>query len=71
MTLLPGDDVKDGGDQEEGAQAHAVHPGRHPLPARVRQPVQQRHADEGGNDEELRETMETLERPPADLHVCG
>lgn len=57
MTLLPGDDVKDGGDEEEGAQAHPVHPGRQPLPARVRQPVQQRHAKEGRSDEELRDTM--------------
>lgn len=54
MTLLPGDDVEDGGDQEEGAQSQAVHPGGEPLPARVRQAVQQRHAHEGRHHQELR-----------------
>lgn len=53
VTLLPGDDMKHGGDEEEGAQAHAVHPGRDPLPAVVRQTVQQRHPHEGWHDEEL------------------
>lgn len=54
VTLLPGDDVEDGGDQEEGAQPQAVHPGGEPLPARVRQAVQQRHAHEGRHHQELR-----------------
>lgn len=54
VTLLPGDDVEDGGDQEEGAQPEAVHPGGEPLPARVRQAVQQCHAHEGRHHQELR-----------------
>lgn len=54
VTLLPGDDVENGGDQEERAQPQAVHPGGDPLPAGVRQAVQQRHAHEGRHDEELR-----------------
>lgn len=35
VTPLPGDDMKHSGDQEEGTQAHAVHPGSDPLPAGV------------------------------------
>lgn len=53
VALLPRDDVKHGGDQEERTQAQAVHPGSDPLPAVVRQAVQQRHAHEGWHDEEL------------------
>lgn len=53
VALLPGDDVKHGGHQEEGAQAHTVHPGGDPLPTGVRQAMQQRHADEGRHNEEL------------------
>lgn len=56
MALLPGDDVKKSGNQEEGAQAHPVHPGGEPLPAGVRQSVQQRHAHEGRHNEELKTT---------------
>lgn len=55
VALLPGDDVKHSGDEEEGAQAHAVHPGGDPLPAVVRQAMQQSHADDGRHDEELRQ----------------
>lgn len=55
MAFLPGDDVKHSGDEEEGAQAHAVHPGGDPLPAVVRQAMQQSHADDGWHDEELRQ----------------
>lgn len=54
VALLPGDDVKHGGDHEEGAQAQSVHPGRDPLPVVVGQAVQQRHSHEGRHDEELR-----------------
>lgn len=53
VTPLPGDDMKHSGDQEEGTQAHAVHPGSDPLPAGVWQTMQQRHAHEGRHDEEL------------------
>lgn len=53
VALLPGDDMKHSGDQEEGTQAHAVHPGSDPLPAVVGQTVQKRHAHEGRHDEEL------------------
>lgn len=56
MALLPGDDVKHSGNQEEGAQAHPVHPGGEPLPAGVRQLVQQHHAHKGRHDEELKTT---------------
>lgn len=45
--------MKHSGDQEEGTQAHAVHPGSDPLPAGVWQTMQQRHAHEGRHDEEL------------------
>lgn len=45
--------MKHSGDQEEGTQAHSVHPGSDPLPAGVRQTMQQRHAHEGRHDEEL------------------
>lgn len=53
VALLPGDDMKHSGDQEEGAQAHAVHPGSDALPAVVRHTMQQRHAHDGRHDEEL------------------
>lgn len=52
VALLPGDDVEPGGHQEESAQPGAVHPGRDLLPAVVRQAVQQRHPNDGRNDEE-------------------
>lgn len=61
VAPLPGDDVEHGGDQEEGAQAQAVHQGRHLLPAVVRQAVQQRHAHEGRRDEELQRWNQTVE----------
>lgn len=51
VTLLPGDDMKHSGDQEEGTQAHAVHPGRDPFPAVVRQTVQQCHPHKGRHNE--------------------
>lgn len=35
VALLPGDDVEHSGDQEEGTQAHAVHPGCDLLPSVV------------------------------------
>lgn len=65
VTLLPGDDVEDGGDQEEGAQPQAVDPGGEPLPAGVRQAVQQRHAHQGRHHQELRSAVETQQQPSA------
>lgn len=53
VAFLPGDDMKHSGDQKEGTQAHAVHPGCYPLPAVVRQAVQKSHAHEGRHNEEL------------------
>lgn len=61
VALLPGDDMKHSGDQEEGTQAHAVHPGSDPLPAVVRQTMQQRHAHEGRHNEELQRRSEITE----------
>lgn len=58
MALLPGDDVKHSGDQEEGTQAQAVHPGSDPLPAVIRQAMQQRHAHDGRHDEGLQRWTE-------------
>lgn len=51
--------MKHGGDDEEGAQAQSVHPGRDPFPVVVGQAVQQRHAHEGRHDEELRRPEQT------------
>lgn len=58
MALLPGDDVKHSGDQEEGTQAQAVHPGSDPLPAVIRQAMQQRHAHDGQPNEGLQRWTE-------------
>lgn len=45
--------MEDGGDNEEGAEPHAVHPCRDLLPAVIRQPVQEGTAHDGRNNEEL------------------
>lgn len=58
VALLPGDDVKHSGDQEEGTQAQAVHPGSDPLPAVIRQAMQQRHAHDGQPNEGLQRWTE-------------
>lgn len=55
VTLLPGDDMKHGGDEEQGTQAHPIHPGCDPLQAVVWEAVQQRHAHKGWGNEELLE----------------
>lgn len=54
VTLLPGDDVENGGDEEQGAQSHAVDPGREPLPAVIGHVVKEGRAHERRRDEELR-----------------
>lgn len=64
VALLPCDDVEDGGDQEEGAQPQAVHQGGEPLPAGVRQAVQERHAHEGRHHQQL-ESEHSQRQPSA------
>ena len=55
MALFPRYDVKDCGNDEEGAEAHPINPRRYLLPAVVRQPVEEGTAHDGRHNEELRE----------------
>ncbi len=59
--------MKHSGDQEEGTQAHAVHPGSDPLPAVVWQTMQQRHAHEGRHNEELQRNHRTIKKKKNNL----
>lgn len=64
VTLFPGNYVEDGGDDEEGAEPHAVHPCCDLLPAVVREPMEEGTAHDGRNNQELPEQKATVRSLP-------